>query len=129
MSKRKKNGKMKITGLELCTKDGVTVPLTLAEAKELYEQLDDLFGKTVEYRYPWLSPRPYWTWYGTPNAGHFGCTASSNTTTVMSNIANWQTPADTSNVLQLNAEGARVLGSGGSDTTGLKISYLGHDTA
>ena len=64
--------KLKLTKLELETKDGKKVELSLAEAKELHEQLHELFGdKTVylpsqpviidRWRNPyWASP--YVTW-------------------------------------------------------------------
>ena len=58
--------KMRVTGLELETKDGKRVELTLAEAKELHEQLDELFGEKVRYVpgspiyvRPWVHPS-YW---------------------------------------------------------------------
>lgn len=69
--------KLKITGLKLKTKNGQEVELTLDEAKELHDQLENLFGKEIVYvpstpivierdrwaeRYPPHSP---WipTWY------------------------------------------------------------------
>ena len=55
--------KLKVTGLELETKDGKKVGLTLAEAKDLHEQLDELFGKEVPGpAYPIYIDRwrPYW---------------------------------------------------------------------
>lgn len=57
MAKRKK---IKVTGLELETKGGAKVPLTLEEAKELYDQLHDLFGKETEIRHQWHYWRPWW---------------------------------------------------------------------
>ena len=70
--------KLKVTGLELETKDGKKVGLTLAEAKDLHGQLDELFGTTVEYRpsHPIYIDRyhPYWnqpwiTWCGSVSGG------------------------------------------------------------
>ena len=59
MAKRK----LKVTGLELETKDGKKVNLTLSEAKELHEQLDELFGSKYNPSYPVYIDRwhqPYW---------------------------------------------------------------------
>ena len=62
--------KLKLTKIELETKDGKTISLSLDEAKELHDQLHDLFGTkyipstpiVIERdRYPWRDPyRPYW---------------------------------------------------------------------
>lgn len=41
--------KLKLTKLELETEDGKRVELSLAEAKELYEQLHELFGDKTVY--------------------------------------------------------------------------------
>ena len=66
--------KMKLTGIELTTKDGKKIGLTIEEAKDLKEQLNGLFGKTETVfvpsapiiierdRYPW----PYYPAYPTP---------------------------------------------------------------
>ena len=63
--------KLKVTGLELETEDGKKVSLTLGEAKDLYEQLDELFSKEVpgpaypiyidRYRPYWQQPYYSWT--------------------------------------------------------------------
>lgn len=63
------SNKLKITKIELTTKDGKKVELSLDEAKDLYGQLDELFGvKSAPYT-PY-SPiiidrtvRPYWELY------------------------------------------------------------------
>ena len=68
--------KLKLTKIELETKDGKKISLSLDEAKDLHDQLHDLFGKkdTVYIpssplppiiiergRYPWRNPcTPYW---------------------------------------------------------------------
>lgn len=58
------SNKIEITGLKLKTRDGKTVNLSLAEAKELHEQLDNLFGKKTVYipSNPIVIDRysPYW---------------------------------------------------------------------
>lgn len=41
--------KVKINSIEIETKDGKKTSLTLAEAKELHEQLNGLFGKNIQY--------------------------------------------------------------------------------
>lgn len=102
--------KLKVTGLELETKDGKKVPLTLAEAKDLHEQLDELFGKEVVYRpsHPIYIDRyqPYWnqpwiTW----------CAASSSQSV----------SGSASSAVLCNTVG---------QSSGLKISYQGgQDTA
>ena len=74
--------KVKLTKLELTTKDGKTVELTIDEAKDLHEQLHELFGAKTVYLpsapiyiepYRWPYSRPYW-----------GVTCESNGTTVHS---------------------------------------------
>lgn len=63
--------KLKLTGLELTTKDGKAVALTLDEARDLHAQLAELFGPKINIgpqapiiiereRLPWLPYRPYW---------------------------------------------------------------------
>ena len=60
------SNKLKLTTIKLETKDGKEVELSLAEAKDLHDQLHELFGTkyvpsvpiVIERdRYPWL---PYW---------------------------------------------------------------------
>jgi len=64
--------KIKLEKIGLATADGQEVSLTIKEAKELYEQLHELFGsKTTyvpynpvyieRYRDPWIT-RPYYTY-------------------------------------------------------------------
>lgn len=59
--------KLKLTKIELETKDGEKVTLSLDEARELHGQLDELFGSKYvptapiiieRDRYPW--PQPYY---------------------------------------------------------------------
>ena len=80
--------KVKVTGLELETKGGTKVPLSLDEAKELYEQLDELFGKKVEYvpGYP-VRIRPWWYQASPPYTvvGPYTVWNSGNANTVLSN--------------------------------------------
>ena len=69
--------KIKVTGLELETTSGQKVKLTLAEAKELHEQLESLFGAKTAYVQPyvvrpWYPYSPYWTFTNAQN----NCTAS-----------------------------------------------------
>ncbi len=68
--------KLRLTKIELETKDGKKVSLSLDEARDLHDQLHDLFGKKdtvyIPYtplppviierdRYPWRNPcTPYW---------------------------------------------------------------------
>ena len=64
------SGKLKLTRIELETKDGKKVGLSLEEARELYNQLNELFGSKyvpsapviIERGcYPWRDPyNPYW---------------------------------------------------------------------
>ena len=68
--------KLKLTKITLQTADGKTVELSIQEAKELYEQLDDLFGEKtaplapltpIYIERPWRPRGPCWTdpiWYG-----------------------------------------------------------------
>lgn len=61
------SNKLKLTTIKLETKDGKAVELSLAEAKDLHDQLHELFGEKYvpsipivieRERYPW---RPYWS--------------------------------------------------------------------
>ena len=61
--------KLRVTGLEVETRDGKKVALTLDEARELYELLHGLFGKEspgapsyplVLERDGWYTPWPYY---------------------------------------------------------------------
>jgi len=64
--------KLKLTKIELETKDGKKVSLSIEEAKDLHDQLHDLFGQNVQFipsrpviierdHYPWRNPcAPYW---------------------------------------------------------------------
>lgn len=62
--------KIKVTKLEITTKGGETIALTMEEAKDLYTDLHDLFGKaSVGLGYPiiidrtYYPPFPYIYWY------------------------------------------------------------------
>ena len=63
------SNKLKITKIELTTKDGNKVELSLDEAKDLHGQLDELFGqKSATYipYYPIIidrTVRPWWQPY------------------------------------------------------------------
>jgi hypothetical protein len=95
--------KLKVTGLELETKDGKKVALTLDEARELHEQLDDLFGKEVQYvpSQP-IYVRPWWERPDVPP--YITCTVGPST--------------------------SNVSGIAKSNTTGMQVSYLsGPNTA
>jgi hypothetical protein len=59
--------RVQITKIEITTKDGVKIPLSIAEAKDLHSQLDELFGvKEIKY-YPYApiildrTIKPYWS--------------------------------------------------------------------
>jgi len=68
------SNKLKLTKLEIKTKDGKRVSLTMEEAKELYDQLHELYGERIVVqpyqsivierdRYPWTYPgNPIWCW-------------------------------------------------------------------
>ena len=58
--------KQKIVSIEIELKDYEPIKFTMAEAKELYEQLDSLFGekeKHIHHHDYWWR-RPYYQWYG-----------------------------------------------------------------
>ena len=67
MSKKAK----KIVSIDIELEDFEPIHLKMDEAKELYEQLHDLFGdkdKDVQHHYyPWYN-RPYYTWYNAVGA-------------------------------------------------------------
>ena len=61
--------KMKLTGIELTTPDGGAVKLTVAQARDLYAQLHELFGRDEPRQIiierdvwpaPWRRYRPIW---------------------------------------------------------------------
>ena len=90
------SNKLKLTKLELQTKDGQKVELTLDEAKELHAQLHELFGDKTVYipgapviieRDRW--PRPYW--------------------------GDWTITGDTSNRLAATAASGMTVGFCGAD--------------
>lgn len=63
------NKKLKLTKLELETKNGTKIELSLDEARELHEQLHELFGKettvipsapVIIERDRWYPPSPYY---------------------------------------------------------------------
>ena len=94
--------KIKVTGLKLETANGKKVKLSLEEAKELHEQLNDLFGKDVQY----VRGYPYQYWYNT-----YPVWGGGTVTTRYENAANTALTSSASNVVQ-------------SNTTGMKVSYL-----
>ena len=63
--------KIKLTKISLETKEGKEIELSINEARELYSQLESLFGSKTTYipstpliidRYRWSEPsRPYWS--------------------------------------------------------------------
>ncbi len=57
--------KIKISKIEVKTSDGKKVDLTLEEAKELYEQLDKLFGDKTVYvpNSPLVIYKDRWPYY------------------------------------------------------------------
>ena len=64
--------KQKIVSIEIELKDYEPIKFTMAEAKELHEQLDALFGKKEvvhkHYNDYWWN-RPYYTWLSNGVAG------------------------------------------------------------
>ena len=63
------SNKLKLTKLTLETKDGKPVELSIEEARELYSQLDELFGTKTIYapslpvyieRHTWPQYQPFW---------------------------------------------------------------------
>lgn len=88
--------KIKVTGLELETKKGKKVSLSLEEAKELHEQLDELFGKETQYIPYYTGNWPYWYNSARPIWGSSGY---SHTVGVAANTVT-------------------------SDSTGMKLTYL-----
>ena len=81
--------KIELKKLVLKTADGKNVDLTIPEARDLFEQLRDLFGakETVvkeHHHYPWMNPiyTPTVTWLAqdnndTPRETHIMCNAGS----------------------------------------------------
>ena len=63
------SNKLKITKIELTTKDGNKVELSLDEAKDLHGQLDELFGQKSATYIPYSpiiidrTDRPWWQQY------------------------------------------------------------------
>ena len=58
--------KAKILSIDIELEDFEPIHLKLAEAKELYEQLHELFGKKKDVQYiPWYT-QPYWYYTGSP---------------------------------------------------------------
>ncbi len=50
--------KLKLTKIEIETKDGVVISLSIEEVRELYEQLHDLFAKKDAVFLPSTTPAP-----------------------------------------------------------------------
>jgi len=73
--------KLKLTKIELETKDGKTVELSLDEARELHDQLQDLFGAKYVPNTPIVIERDYWPWRNPyrPYWGDVQCTLEGNT--------------------------------------------------
>ena len=84
---------IEVSAIEITTKDGTTVRLTLDEARELHEQLQGLFRTPqitfvpapapiiIRERYPWINPwGPVWT---TTNSEFGGCVTLSGARTSM----------------------------------------------
>lgn len=55
---------MKLTNITLVTKAGQTVELTINEARDLYEQLAELFGPKYTPSTPIVIERDHWPWPG-----------------------------------------------------------------
>jgi hypothetical protein len=61
--------KVQITKIEITTKDGVKIPLSISEARDLHGQLDELFGPKEIKNFPYApiiidrTIRPYWPEY------------------------------------------------------------------
>ena len=69
--------KLKLTKMILETKEGQKVEISLDEAKDIYEQLHQLFGEKTRYL-PSPSITPIWTWPYRPYQPYF--TTSGGTT-------------------------------------------------
>jgi len=100
--------KTKIVSIDIELEDFEPIHLKLAEAKELYEQLHDLFGDTqVERHYhrPWYH-QPYYTWY--------------NSTTPCNTFVS-QSASDTITIS--NASDCNYIGKATSSVTGMSVAY------
>ena len=90
----------KIVSIEIELENYQPIKFTMAEAKELHEQLDALFAKkeTPTYVYPWYS-QPYYTWYNATTTSDVRG-ASTPTTTIwgMGDIANNTVSSDNTNM-------------------------------
>jgi len=75
--------KQKIVSIEIELKDYEPIKFTMAEAKELHEQLDALFGAKQQHNHyhdnPWWYTRPYYTWYNSAGVGVSTLTNTTNT--------------------------------------------------
>ncbi len=83
--------KSKIVSIEIELKDYEPIAFTMDEAKELYEQLETLFGpKEIHHHHKdWWYTRPYYTWYNSTSSPTITCandlagqTVTSNTTSM-----------------------------------------------
>lgn len=87
-------GKLKLTGIKVKNSDGEEIELTMEEAKDLHEQLDELFGKETititqpvyieRERHYWEKPPYRWIWGTTTESIPMGnqtlCVQSGETT-------------------------------------------------
>jgi len=103
----KMSRKTKIVSIDIELEDFEPIHLKLTEAKELYEQLHDLFGdkqRDVEHHYhkPWYH-QPYYTWYN--SIGAVQCDS-------VSGSANTLTLSD-----------CDYIGKSTSSVTGMSVAY------
>ena len=104
----------KIVSIEIELKDYEPIKFKMDEAKELYEQLDAIFGEKVVHHYDPIRSidwwhRPYYTWYNANGTSNVGTGNPPNTDTI---TISGSTAADLVNCKAV------------SSTTGMQVSYL-----
>ncbi|HRV18809.1 MAG TPA: hypothetical protein P5317_12465 [Myxococcota bacterium] len=96
--------KLRVTSIVLTTANGMRVELTIPEARELYDQLTEMFGKTPvntpviidrhHWPMPWRPYQPMWvsdqTGDATPNPCRIVCSAPSGLHTEFHGVS-WNT--------------------------------------
>lgn len=63
-----KSSKVRVGSIQITHTDGSTIEFSIEDAKELYRQLDDLFGEkqVLVPRTPVIIERDHWPRWGTP---------------------------------------------------------------
>jgi len=100
--------KRKVVSIDIELEDFEPIHLKMAEARELYEQLHELFGdkeRDVEHHYhrPWYT-QPYYTWYN-------------GITTIPCNSGTTDTITIT------DASDCNYIGTATSNVTGMTVAY------